>query len=434
MNRLIIICLACISSGIHAQDNSFLQAYRTQVKSYNQDIKAADYAISIYREKEKSAKADFLPTIAGNANAQYTGNPATLSVSIPDINKPLNIQGNHARYDVSLTLTQTIYSGGTLKAGYEKARKANEMACYEKERITNDILYEADVYYWNKVAREEIENVTEDYRNVIAELVGVIRQRVEEEYADRNDLLMAEVKLNDAEYRVLQARHDAETARMSMNSFSGTPSDIEIETDSIVPAINESLPYHHIEETAMAARPELHIATREVDIRKQEARIADACFLPRLSVGADGGYTSPGYDFTPDLSPNYVVYARLSIPVFEWGKRRNTRRTGKYSVSMAVENQKKITDGIRLEAETAFYTYSQAIQQVRLTESSLEKASESEQIAMEHYKEGNISIVEVIDAQLYHQEAKINYIQSKLNARIAQSRLDRAIGITNTTP
>lgn len=429
-----IICLACISSGLYAQDSPLLQTYRTQVKAYNQDIKTVDYTVSVYREKEHSAKADFFPVMTGNAHAQYTGNPSALSVNIPDMNTPLDIRGSHTRYGTTLTLVQNLYTGGALKAGYHKAQIESEMARYEKTRITHDILYETDIHYWNKVAREEMMNVAEDYRDVIAELVKVISHRVEEEYADRNDLLLAEVKLNDAEYRLLQANHDAETARMSMNSFSGTPLDIQIQTDSVVPPITEIPSYSSIQETAMTTRPEVQIATQKINIQKQAARIANAYFLPKLSVGADGGYTSPGYDFTPDLSPNYAVYAKLSIPIFEWGKRKNTRRIGTYSVNMAIENQKKVTDHIRLEAEMAFYTYSQAVQQVRLTESSLKKAAESERIAMDRYKEGNISIVEVIDAQLYHQEAQTNYIQSKLNAQIARSGLDRAIGKTKTAP
>ena len=87
-----------------------------------------------------------------------------------------------------------------------------------------------------------------------------------------------------------------------------------------------------------------------------------------------------------------------------------------------------MADNIRLEIETAFYTYSQAVEKVRLTENSLAKAAESEKMAMDKYKEGNVSIIEVINAQLYHQEARINYIQSKLNEQIAKSAMDRATG------
>ena len=54
-------------------------------------------------------------------------------------------------------------------------------------------------------------------------------------------------------------------------------------------------------------------------------------------------------------------------------------------------------------------------------------SAESEQMAMERYKEGNVSIVEVINAQLYHQQAQVNYIQSKLNAQMAKTDFERAI-------
>ena len=52
---------------------------------------------------------------------------------------------------------------------------------------------------------------------------------------------------------------------------------------------------------------------------------------------------------------------------------------------MATENYSKVEDNIRLEAETAYYSYTQALQKVRLTGSSLQKAKESERLAMEKY-------------------------------------------------
>ena len=57
MNKWIFLCLAGISIQTQAQQSNFLQEYRAKVKEYNQDIKAAGYAVSIQKENEKSAKA-----------------------------------------------------------------------------------------------------------------------------------------------------------------------------------------------------------------------------------------------------------------------------------------------------------------------------------------------------------------------------------------
>ena len=323
---------------------------------------------------------------------------------------------------------QPVYSGGALKAGLEKSRKEKESALYEEKRVTNDVLYQADQYYWNKVACEEMVEVAVGFKESVAALVEVVRHRVEEEYTDRNDLLMAEVKLNDAEFRLEQARNEAEVARLLMNFFSGEASDKVILTDSLVVPLTEVQVYEQTLETAMAHRPELRIAANQVAIQQSAARIANSQYLPKLSVGVDGSYSSPGYDFNSDLDPNYMVYAKLSVPIFEWGKRKNTRRIGKLDVNRALENQSKVADGVRLEVETAYYTYTQAVRQVCLTESSLAKAATSEQLAMDKYKEGTISIVEVLNAQMYHQEAELNHIRSKLRAQLAKSSLERAAG------
>ena len=150
---MMMCCMLGLALGVHAQESVFLQQYREKVKAYNQDIKSAGYAVSIRQEAEKSAKADFLPSLSGNANASYTSNPLELYRELPSIETPLYFQGRDTKYGASLTLLQPVYSGGALKAGLEKSRKEKESALYEEKRVTNDVLYQADQYYWNKVAK-----------------------------------------------------------------------------------------------------------------------------------------------------------------------------------------------------------------------------------------------------------------------------------------
>ena len=146
-------CMLGLALGVYALESVFLQQYREKVKAYNQDIKSAGYAVSIRQEAEKSAKADFLPSLSGNANASYTGNPLELYRELPSIETPLYFQGRDTKYGASVTLLQPVYSEGALKAGLEKSRKEKESALYEEKRVTNDVLYQADQYYWNKVAK-----------------------------------------------------------------------------------------------------------------------------------------------------------------------------------------------------------------------------------------------------------------------------------------
>lgn len=428
--KLFFVYMFAASFSVFAQ-SGFRTEYRNMVLDYNHDIRSARHSESVSAENRKAARADFFPKLYGNANFSYTGNPAELTVQIPQSGSELSFNGENMKYGASLTLAQPVYSGGMIKAGYGKAEKQMEMAGNESERVTNNILFDADVYYWNMVAGQEMVTVAREFRNSVARLADVIRDRVETGYSDRNDLLMAEVSLNNADYQLIQALNSLETSRLAMNSFAGIPFDTHIAVDSAVTAIRQAVTACLPSDSAAAARPELKIADNMIDIRSYEAKIACSRYLPQLSVGIDGSYSSPGYDFRTGPDPNYAVYLKLSVPLFEWGKGRSTRRAGKLGVDIARENYGSVRDNIMLEIETSRYAYSQAVGQVLLTESSLDKARENEELAMDQYSEGRISVIEVLNAQIYHQEAKVNYIQSKLNAQIARSAYDRAVGIIN---
>lgn len=431
---MIAVCSHCTPANGQTPQSEALLQYRTKVRNYNQDIQSSAYQVAIKQEQQQSAKADFLPSLSGTSQFSYTGNPPELSMQLPAMATPLQFEGRDTKYGVGLVLAQPLYTGGALKAGYERARKETEMAKHEEELTIHNILYDADVHYWNKVAREEVKGVMADFKTSVSALVEVVRQRVEAGYCDRSDLLMAEVKYNDAQYRLLQAENDAEKARLALNSFCGAALDSVVPTDSLVLPLTGPYGNGGSIEEMMHRRPELKIAQNKVDIQRSSAKIANARYLPQLSLGINGSYSSPGYDFKADMSPNYAVVAQLSIPIFDWGKRRNTRKSGKYQISRMEEQHAKTADNIRLEIHTAHYNYTQAVERISLTRNSLQKAAENEALALDQYREGNLSIAEVIDAQLYHQEARVNYIQSKLNAQMAKSSLDRATGQINNLP
>ena len=169
------------------------------------------------------------------------------------------------------------------------------------------------------------------------------------------------------------------------------------------------------------------MAHDQIKIAESQGKLTDSKYKPQLYVGIDGSYSSPGYDFKTDLDPNYAIYAKLSVPIFEWGKRRNEKRSSAWKVGMANDYLNKVTDNVNLEIQTSRTSLAQAIKQVDLTGSSLEKARENEQKALERYEEGKISIMEVIEAQNYRQASQINYVQAKVSAQSSYSGLIKAL-------
>lgn len=421
---LLFCTFVFLSLPVLAQQSTLLEKYRTMALDYNHDLKAAEKNIAASMEVEKSARADLKPKLSGAASFQYTGNPMELTLDIPSIGLSKTVEGKNLNYGGSLSILQPVYTGGRVLESIRMAQHQQALAGNQAKALNDAVCYQTDIQYWSAVARQEIVDVAEDFRNSIAALVKTIKERVEVGLVDPQDLLMAEVKLNEAEYQLLQAQSNFETGRMALNSMIGVRLEQPTELDAQIPivVVSDSLWLS----TGMG-RPEIQMAYDKIRIAESTKKLNDSQFKPQFYVGVEGNYSSPGYNFKKDLDPNYAVYAKVSVPIFEWGKRRSEKRVSSFRIGMAEDNLNKVVDRVELEVSVARKALSQAIERVRLSESSLAKAEENEAKAVERYNEGKVSVVEVIDAQTYRQTSQVNYVQAKAAAQGHYSELIKAL-------
>ena len=378
---LLLCGFALGSLSALAQQSPLLEKYRTMALDYNHDLKAAEKNIAASMEVEKSARADLKPKLSGTANFQYTENPLELTLDVPSLGLSRTVEGKQLNYGGSLSILQPVYTGGRVLESIRMAQHQQSFAANQAKALNDAVCYQTDIQYWSAVARQEIVTVAEDFRNSIAALVKTIKERVEVGLVDPQDLLMAEVKLNEAEYQLLQAQSNFETGRMALNSMIGVRLEHHTELDSQIPVV----------------------------------------------VVDDSTWLSTGMARPEDLDPNYAVYAKVSVPIFEWGKRKSEKRASSFRVGMAEDNLNKVMDQVELEIGVARKALSQAMERVRLSESSLAKAEENEAKAIERYNEGKVSVVEVIDAQTYRQTSQVNYVQAKAAAQGHYSELIKAL-------
>ena len=421
---LLFCTFVFLSLPVLAQQSTLLEKYRTMALDYNHDLKAAEKNIAASMEVEKSARADLKPKLSGAASFQYTGNPMELTLDIPSIGLSKTVEGKNLNYGGSLSILQPVYTGGRVLESIRMAQHQQALVGNQAKALNDAVCYQTDIQYWSAVARQEIVDVAEDFRNSIAALVKTIKERVEVGLVDPQDLLMAEVKLNEAEYQLLQAQSNFETGRMALNSMIGVRLEQPTELDAQIPivVVSDSLWLS----TGMG-RPEIQMAYDKIRIAESTKKLNDSQFKPQFYVGVEGSYSSPGYNFKKDLDPNYAVYAKVSVPIFEWGKRRSEKRVSSFRIGMAEDNLNKVVDRVEFEVSVARKALSQAIERVRLSESSLAKAEENEAKAVERYNEGKVSVVEVIDAQTYRQTSQVNYVQAKAAAQGHYSELIKAL-------
>lgn len=416
---------ASMAAGSAAQQTeSLLQKYRKMAVAYNHDLKAADKHVAASIEMEKAAHKDLYPTLVGGGEVQYTAQPLQLTLQLPSMEQPMTFTGKDLRYGITATLLQPVYTGGQLMAAIDKARRQHRLSTYEQEYIRAGIYLQTDVQYWNTVARAEIVAIAADHKRSVEELAKTIRERVEAGLTDPQDQLMVEVKLNEAQYRLLQAQGNLDNGRMVLNALIGVNLRTATEIADSVETVDDTDPRlwtdHH------APRPEEKMALQQVRMAETDKQLVASRYRPHLYVGVDGSYSSPGYNFRSDLDANCAVYAKLSVPLFEWGKRRNERRAAEQRIGMAEDRLGKTCDDINLEIQTARNSLRKALEQVNLARNSLDKAKANEAMALERYDEGKASVIEVIDAQTYRQTAQLSHVQAKVEAQNHYAQLLKA--------
>ena len=415
--------LFCLTAAVaQPVSDSLLARYRQMALAYNDDLKAAQKNIEAGIELERAARADRMPSLGAGANFRYTGNPYEYTAELPNVGE-LSFQGRHVKYGASASLMQPVYTGGRILETIRLAQSQRLVAEAQQDLLHAAVCYQTDVLYWTAVARFELLGVAREFRNAVADLARIVGERVEEGMCDRQELLTVEVKLNEAEYQLLQAQSEFEIGRMALNSLIGVPLEAETPVGAVVAEVgdvNDSV-------CDLSLRPEVRIAREKIRMEWSSLRANDARYKPQLYVGADAGYLSPGYDFRPDLSSNYAVYAQLSVPIYEGGRRRSEKRAGEKRAGMAADELHRVESEVELQTRTAWTALGRAEQRVELSRSSLEKARENERRATEEYEEGAISLADVIDAQVYRQTAQTNDVTARAEAQLHLAELLKAL-------
>lgn len=132
---------------------------------------------------------------------------------MPDINLALGLRGI---YTAGILLEQPLFMGGKVRSAFRMAKIGKEMADLNQEYNRKEVILEADEAYWQYLKVCELVTSAEKYKSVVKELVLNLVNAYEIGMSSRNDLLKAQVKLNEAELMLQKAMNGKSLARMNL--------------------------------------------------------------------------------------------------------------------------------------------------------------------------------------------------------------------------
>lgn len=419
MYRNFLVLIMIFSSILVAQEKLNRDVCRKLTLSYNQDVKSANLETQSATAIKEASGKDYLPRFDLSASYSYTGKPYVM--------QNVFTTQDH-KYDVNASVLQEVYTGGRLSSLYSLNESIENIA-QENIRFTEaELILLTDDSYWRAVTNFENLTVSQLYLETIQNLYQVIEDKLNAEVVSKNDLLLTEVRLNDAKLSLLESENKLAISKMELNRLIGYKITKPISFEQIVPLEVDQLDFEAMVERAINNRPEIKMQLQRVEAGKHNSDLTASKYLPQIFVGANTWWGIPSPDLTTDPEINYSLFGSVSFPIFLWGKSSLEVQSQQLITDSQKEQYQKLEEIVTLEVETSKYTFFESEKRVELTYTSLKRADENLDIMTIRYIEGLSPILEVLDAQVFWLKAYLDHIEAKRLQQVAYSVLLKSVG------
>ncbi len=338
---------------------------------------SAEHRINAARSAQESARKRSYPSgeITGRVSQLSYVAPALVEIPLllPDGSMAPPVQLGDSieqQYSLGFSLTQPLYTGGSLTQG-RKAAAAGLRAAQAGKRATEAELWFGLVQGWYGLAvAEELVSIQEGLlRSAIAREQSVARLLT----AGRTtELIVASVSLKraEAEQRVLEARNTVASATYSLEAFLGQPVErVPVDVLALARGVEAT-------SAVLSGSPAIESAVAQADVAQAKAMAAQGGRLPTLAFRLHGEYSNPNTRYFPirtEFNASWDASLILNWK-FDAGVTKNDVRRAKHEVSAARAG----TQALRRQTEIEF---GQAAAALKLSSSQLRVAAERVSLA-----------------------------------------------------
>ncbi len=400
----------------------------------NFDILIAHNSSEIASNNYTLGNAGFLPSV--NATSRYSGTIDNITESYT-VGGDTTYKGVHnTSASAGINLEWTIFQGFNAVVNY---RRLNEL------KIIGELNTQAAVEnYIARIASEYFLYVQQIQLNKnLAYAVSLSRERKridEERYllgaGSKLQLLQSQVYLNTDSSRYTQQKEVMRATQVRMNRLMAMD-DIGqdfILLDSNI-RINPGLNYDSLLSATLQWNTSLQISRKQQVISEYDYKIIASRAYPYLNLSA-------GYSLSLNQFDNSALDQRqanganygltLGINVFDGNNLRRNRTNAR----IVMENQEitvqQIEQEIKADLITIFYGYQNNLMLLELEKENLKTAHENLEIALERYKLGSLSGIELREVQQSLLEAEERLLTVQYQTKLAEiSLLQLSGGIMN---
>ena len=339
--------------------------------------------------------------------------------------------GRRNTYVSLVQLTQPLFAGGRISATRAAADHAQAAAQHQLDETEADIVLQVRVAYLNVVLAERLQAIAVDSRRIAAEHLAQVELFRQSGTASAFDQLRARVDLENREPQVVQAENLARVAMLELKRLVNLPPEAPVTLTSTFDAEPVA-----VDEAVLAGfmsdRPALLAAREIVAARQAGLRSATGEWFPTIAAQANlAFYAYPANVAPPGFSQwqrDWSLSLAVSWPLFDGFARSGRVHEARALLSEATSQQAMLEEGLRVELSQATGDYRTAVAQLRARRETSGLAAEANDLADLRYRNGLATQLEVSDAALLLDQARVNEVQALADYVKALARLERLTG------
>jgi outer membrane protein TolC len=402
-----------------------------------------NYDVQIVRKESEAAQSDndlawggFLPEVRATGSRVWNSNNQKLQVRSRETNEIESIEGDvsSTNTNASAQLTWTLFDGTRMFATRERiSALAEQSQLAVKDQMVNTIA-ETIANYYNIVRQKQQLKAIQEQMSVSEERVKLAEKKLQVGTGIKPELLQAKVDYNAQRTQVLQQESIIAQLKQRLNALVGLqlPEGYEV-ADTIIIDLNLHSEdflsnFENSNFSLQAARENVRVANLSLRERRAE-------YLPFLNFNAAYSFTNT--DNTRLINPYGTLLFRqngfnygfsVSVPILTGFNTRRLNQRARIEVDRQILLYDQLKTNISVELKNAYVNYDNAKRILQIEEETIGLAKENVYIALESFKRGVATFIELRTAQQSLAEAYSRLIAARYNAKLAETELLRLKG------
>ena len=328
--------------------------------------------------------------------------------------------------DAGINLNWTIFDGFNITANYQKLKELERQGETNTRIAIEDLVANIAAEYYNFVQQKiRLKN----FRYAVSlskERLRIVEERYHIGNFSRLDYQQAKVDFNADSAQYMKQQELLHTSRIELNELMANKDvdELFIIQDSLI-SIDKILNFDELWNATLAINASLLQSEQNQTLARLDYKKVCSRDYPYLKLNGGYGYTLNKYDISANSRRSNLglnVGVTVGFNLFD-GNRRRERRNASIAVQNARLEREQVEQTLRADLSNLWQAYQNNLQMLNLERQNLIAAKENHEIAMERYMLGNLSGIEMREAQKSLLDAEERILSAEYDTKLCEISL-----------